>query len=241
MNLIQYILYISSFYFIIFFLYIILYKSYFLSASKITTPEQALEELLKGNRKYNSFWRFLRRANRKSVSLIQRPFAIILSCSDSRVPTEIIFNQMNLGNLFIIRNAGNVVEGVVMGSIEFGVDQLGAMLVIVLGHERCGAVSATIDKVINNSPEESGHIKDIINAIKPAAHNVLGKNNISKKINSQDKENVINETVKENVRLVVKHLYKDSTIISQAVDSHKIKLVGAYYDLDDGDIKLLSE
>jgi hypothetical protein len=92
MNLMQPILYISLLCFVIFFLYIILYKSYFLSASKITTPDQALAELIQGNKEYNSFWNFITKANRKSVATVQRPFAIVLSCSDSRVPTEIIFN-----------------------------------------------------------------------------------------------------------------------------------------------------
>jgi len=239
MNLMQPILYLSLLCCIIFFLYIILYKSYFLSASKITTPDEALAELLQGNKKYNSFWHFITRANRKSVSLVQRPFAIILSCSDSRVPTEIIFNQKGLGNLFIIRNAGNVVDGIVLGSIEYGVDQLKALLIIVLGHERCGAVTATIEKIITKSPEQPGHIKDIINAIKPAAHNILEKNDIPEDLHGQAKDDIINKTVKENVRLVVEHLYKESQIISNAVDSKKIKLVGAYYDLDDGNIKLV--
>src|SRR5580658_1071953 len=120
MNFMHITLYIGLLCLVIFFFYILVYKSYFLSASKITTPDQALAELMQGNKKYNSFWNFITRANRKSVATMQRPFAIILSCSDSRVPTEIIFNQLDLGSLFIIRNAGNVADGVVLGSIEFG-------------------------------------------------------------------------------------------------------------------------
>ncbi len=239
MNLMQSIPYISLLFFVIFFLYILLYKSYFFSASKITTPEQALAELMEGNKKYNSFWNFITRAKRKSVATTQRPFAIILSCSDSRVPTEIIFNQLDLGSLFIIRNAGNVADGVVLGSIEFGVAQLEALLIIVLGHERCGAVTATIDSIIDNSPEKSGHIKDIINAISPAARSILENNNITEKTSASAKDEIVNKVVKENVRLVIDSLYKNSEIIATAVDSHKIKMVGAYYDLDDGNIKLV--
>ena len=166
MNLIQPILYFSLLFFIIFFLYIILYKSYFLSASKITTPDEALAELLEGNKKYNSFWHFITHANRKSVSLVQRPFAIVLSCSDSRVPTEIIFNQMGLGNLFIIRNAGNVVDNIVLGSIEFGINELKALIVIVLGHERCGAVTATIEKIINKNIIQTSRINNFYNGFR---------------------------------------------------------------------------
>lgn len=241
MNLIQPIYYIGLVGLTIFFIYILVYKSYFLSASKIATPDQALEELLKGNKKYNSSWNFITKKRRKLVATIQRPFAIVLSCSDSRVPTEIIFNQLNVGSLFIVRNAGNVVEETVLGSVEYGIDQLGALLVIVLGHERCGAVSSTIDSIINHSPELSGHIKDIINAIKSAAQTILDKNNITEPISGACRDEIISKTVKENVRVTLDSLYNNSTIIAQAVDSQKIKLVGAYYDLDDGDIKLIEK
>ncbi len=160
MILIEYSVYIGLFFFIIFLFSILLYKSFGLVTSKITTPDAALAQLLNGNKQYNSIWNFITRAKRKSVATVQRPFAIVLSCSDSRVPTEIIFNQLNVGSLFIIRNAGNVVDGVVLGSIEYGVTELKAVLIIVLGHERCGAVTATIDAILEHRPESSGHIKD---------------------------------------------------------------------------------
>jgi len=215
-----------------------------LSNSKITTPDQALAELIQGNKKYNSFLNFIAKAKRKSVATIQRPFAIVLNCSDSRVPTEIVFNQLDVGSLFTVRNAGNVADGVALGSIEFGVESLGALLIIVLGHERCGAVEATISSIIKHSPEQSGHIKDIINAITPAAHNVLHKNNIDESqhenLKGHSKTEIINDTVKENVRLVIENLYNNSKIISQALDTNKIKIVGAYYDLDNGNIKIIT-
>ncbi len=239
MTLIQPILYLSLLCCAIFFFYIILYKSYTLSTSKITTPDQALAELIQGNKEYNSFWNFISKANRKSVASIQRPFAIVLSCSDSRVPTEIIFNQMDLGSLFIIRNAGNVVDGVVLGSIEYGVRELEALLIIVLGHERCGAVTATIDAIIQNKPERSGHIKDIMNAISPAAHKILNQHPINESTTQYTKDEIINKIVKENIRMVIATIYQNSEIIAQALDTQKIKIIGAYYDLDDGNIKIL--
>ncbi|MBV8660803.1 MAG: carbonic anhydrase [Candidatus Dependentiae bacterium] len=239
MVLIQFTFYIALIFCIIFFSYITRYKRYSLTTNKITTPDQALAELLRGNKKYNSSWHFITKKNRKSVATVQRPFAIILGCSDSRVPTEIIFNQLNLGSLFIIRNAGNVVDGVVLGSIEYGVSQLGALLIIVLGHERCGAVTATVDSIIENKPEPSGHIKDIINAISPAAHNILQKHTYAI-INEELKIEIIKEAVKENVRLILEDLSKYSQIISHAVATNKIKVVGAYYDLDNGDIQIIS-
>jgi len=239
MNIITIIFYISLFYFFIFFLYIILYKSNFLSTTKITTPDQALEELIRGNKKYNSILNFFIKANRKSVATIQRPFAIVLSCSDSRVPTEIIFNQMNLGSLFIIRNAGNVVDGVVLGSIEYGVEQLGAILVIVLGHERCGAITATIDSILERKPEQSGHIKDIINALTPAAHKILGEHNLKEPISEYLKTEIIHQVVKENVKLIIQDLANHSEIINKALLLNKIKVVGAFYDLDDGNVHII--
>lgn len=240
MIFIELIVYIILLFSIIFFFYLLLYKSYGLSTSKITTPEQALVHLIEGNKKYNSFWNFITRANRKSVATVQKPFAIVLSCSDSRVPTEIIFNQMNLGSLFIIRNAGNVVDGVVLGSIEYGITELKALLVIVLGHERCGAVTTTIDAILENRPESSGHIKDIINAISPAAHNILQQYIEQVTISDQLKESIVKQAVKENVRLIIQDLSQYSDIVAHAVQTKTIKVVGAYYDLDDGDVKIIT-
>lgn len=219
-------------------MYIIKHKSY--NRNKITKPEQALDELIKGNKRYNSFWNFFKKAHRKSVAMTQRPFAIILSCSDSRVPTEIIFNQLNLGNLFIVRNAGNVIDGAVLGSIEYGVEKLGALLIIVLGHERCSAVTATIDSILGQSPEQHGHIKTIINAISPAANAILKQKNIDTIITDEAiKIDIINTTVQKNVKLVMQSLYNKSQIITHAVKTNQINIVGAYYELDHGNVIIL--
>lgn len=227
------------FFIIIYFFYKLLYKTSTKNNKKITTPEQALEELLQGNREYHSFWNFLTGTNRKSVAAVQNPFAIVLSCSDSRVPTEIIFNQLGLGNLFIVRSAGHVTDSIALGSIEYGVDQLGALLIIVLGHERCGAVTSTLESILDHSAPKSGHIQDIMNKISPAALAILQKNNITKFSEEDHKIKIINQTVQENIQHVVKSLYEESTIIAHAVDTHKIKIIGAYYDLKDGDIHII--
>lgn len=219
-------------------MYVFHYKNY--NCHKISNPKQALDELIQGNKKYNSFWNFFKKANRKSVAITQRPFAIILSCSDSRVPTEIIFNQLNLGSLFIVRNAGHVLDGAVLGSIEYGVDQLKALLIIVLGHERCGAVTATIDSILTCSPEQHGHVKTIISAISPAAQTILNKHTITTPITDEEiKTDIINQVVKENIKIIINSMYKKSEIISSAVQSHKINIVGAYYDLNDGKVEIL--
>jgi len=212
---------------------------------KTATPTQALDELIKGNKKYTSPWNFLAKRKRELVATIQKPFAIVLSCSDSRVPTEIIFNQLGVGSLFIIRNAGNVIDGVALGSVEYGIEQLDALLIIVLGHERCGAVTATVETILEHQSESPdvmypGHIKDIICAITPAVHAALQKSDISKTISTTIKDQIISDSIKENIHLVVSNIYKNSEIISSAIDSEKIKIVGAYYDLDVGSVKIIT-
>lgn len=230
--------FISVSFFIISILYIFQIKKY--TSHKISTPKQALDQLIQGNKKYNSFWNFLKKANRKSVATMQKPFAIILSCSDSRVPTEIIFNQLNVGSLFIVRNAGHVLDGAVLGSIEYGVDQLKALLIIVLGHERCGAVTATVDSILSCSPEQLGHIKTVINAISPAAHIILNKHAIKKPITDETiKTDIVNQVVKENINIIINSMYKKSEIIASAAQSEQINIVGAYYDLNDGKVEIL--
>lgn len=241
MILIQPILYIILIIcYVIFFVVTKLYKNYYQTTKQIKTPDQALHELLQGNKSYNSFWNFTTRANRKSVAITQRPFAIILSCSDSRVPTEIIFNQLNLGSLFIIRNAGNVVDKVALGSIEYGVSQLGALLLIVLGHDRCGAITTTIETIIENKPEASCNIKYIINALRPSVFNILKDYSINHPIDENLKKQLVRDAVKENVRLRIQDIYQNSEIIEQAISANKIKIIGAYYDLDDGNIEIIA-
>jgi len=223
-------------------LYIIQYKQS-KSTKKITTPDEALFQLLQGNKKYSSPWRLLARKSREKVSTIQHPFAVILSCSDSRVPTEIIFNQLGVGSLFVVRNAGNVADGVVLGSIEYGIEQLKALLIIVLGHERCGAVTATVDTILEQKAPNimyPGHIQDIIDAISPAVHIVLQDKFEEKTMNNALKQRIIADAIKENIHLVIGNLYSKSEIISKALDSNQVKIVGAYYDLNDGNVKIIT-
>jgi len=206
----------------------------------ITTPDEALNFLIQGNKVFNSPWQITRKKYRQATAFEQKPFAIILNCSDSRVPTEIIFNQLNVGSLFVIRNAGNVIEGTALGSIEYGIAQLGALLIIVLGHERCGAVMATVDSYINNQKSPSSNIQKIIDAITPAVHKVCSDHNISLPCDARTKSFIVSQAIKENVLLEMNNLYTSSEIIKKAVNSNKIKIVGAYYDLDDGNVKIIS-
>ena len=158
----------------------------------------------------------------KEVSLGQNPFAIIVGCSDSRVPSEIIFDQ-GLGDLFIVRTAGQVSTFASWGSIEFGNAVLGANLIVVMGHTKCGAVAAAC-----KIPDVPGHIVTLINAIKPAAQ-------LAKKQTGDEVENA----VKINVAMQVQQLQNLEPVLTKAVQNGKLKIVGAVYDLETGKVTFL--
>lgn len=190
-------------------------------AKEDMTPDQALQELMKGNQRFVSEKRtnpHQDRARLAEIAKTQKPFAAILSCADSRVPSEIIFDQ-GFGDLFICRVAGNVVTPEEMGSLEFGTLVLGAKVLMVIGHERCGAVDATI-----KGAQVPGQIASLLDAIKPAI----------KDSGSQTGDRLEN-AVKANVLYQIGKL-KKSPVISQLIQEGKLKVVGGYYDLDTGAI-----
>jgi carbonic anhydrase len=158
----------------------------------------------------------------KEISIGQKPFAIIVGCSDSRVPSEIIFDQ-GLGDLFIVRTAGQVSSYASWGSIEFGNAVLGAKLIVVMGHTKCGAVAAAC-KV----PDVPGHIVTLINSIKPAAQ-------IAKKQGGDEVENA----VKINVALQVQQLQNMEPVLTKALANGQTKIVGAVYNLETGKVEFL--
>jgi carbonic anhydrase len=158
----------------------------------------------------------------KEVSSGQKPFAIIVGCSDSRVPNEIIFDQ-GLGDLFIIRTAGQVSTFASRGSIEFGNAVLGANLIVVLGHTKCGAVSAACQ-----IPDVPGHIVTLINAIKPAAQ--LAKT---------QKGDEVENAVRINVAMQVQQLENLEPVLTKAVQNKNLKIVGAVYNLETGTVEFL--
>lgn len=153
----------------------------------------------------------------------QHPFAIILSCSDSRVPPEIVFDE-GLGDLFIVRVAGNVLNDQGLGSIEYGVDILGARLIVVLGHQSCGAVDAAM-KTIAAKGKAPGHIQSLVTAIKPV-------------VNSTPKGDLETMT-KANVKHVVDALRSSTPILKAKVDSGDVQVIGGYYTLDTGAVTFL--
>lgn len=169
----------------------------------------------------------------KEVSHHQEPFAVIMSCSDSRVPPEIIFDQ-GLGDLFVIRTAGNIIGDYELGSIEYAVEHLKSRLIVVLGHENCGAIKAYIQHKKNTSEAEHFSKKSSINKILDDIENKYVEELIEKKLD-------INEdiAVKENVLYHVNRLKKSRPILENLYEKGVVKIVGAFYDLDEGKIQII--
>lgn len=157
---------------------------------------------------------------RGELTKSQHPFAIILSCSDSRVPPELVFDE-GLGDLFIIRVAGNVLNDEGLGSIEFAVDALAARLILVLGHQSCGAVAAAM-KTLSAKGKAPGHIQSLVTAIKPV-------------VDSTPKAD-LDTMIKANVKHVVNALRSSTPILKGKVDSGEVQVIGGYYILDTGAI-----
>jgi carbonic anhydrase len=210
------------------------FNSTALAAEKTnTTPDQALQLLMDGNKRYiEEKMVNTKQADtnvRKSLANTQKPYAVILACSDSRVPPEIIFDQ-GLGEIFVVRVAGNIITPEIIGSIEYAVEHLGSPLIMVLGHERCGAVTAAV----NAHGKISGYIKSIIKALTPAV--IKAKHEYGTK----NKANLIEGTVDKNIQLIATNLPKKSNIIRNLVHEGKIKIVTAKYDLDSGVVHLVA-
>jgi len=188
------------------------------------SPEKALQALLEGNERFvMAKYTNINITNERREELVkgQQPFAVIVSCSDSRVPPELVFDQ-GLGELFVIRTAGQVIDDVALGSIEYAIEHLNVPLIFVLGHDDCGAVKAAIA-----GGEVSGHISAIVNPIKPAID----------KAKTQAGSLVAN-TVKGNLDLTVEKIKTSSPIISQSLEKNHVKVVGAIYNLESGKVNL---
>jgi len=186
--------------------------------------DQALQALLEGHQRYLAEQQTHphQTARRRSeIAQHQDPFAVILGCADSRVPPEIVFDQ-GLGDLFVIRLAGHVLNDAVLGSVEYAVEHLGVSLVLVLGHESCGAVTAAI-KAVEQGGSVTGHIGSLVDAIKPAVERA--------KTHAGD---IIDNAVRANVTMVVEQLKASLPILAPQVQSGKLKIVGMRSDLDDG-------
>ncbi|MEG4034810.1 carbonic anhydrase [Microcoleus sp. w1-18aA5] len=190
------------------------------------TPNSALKKLMEGNQRYIEQKRtFPDQARSRVVEVAQgqHPFATILACSDSRVAPEIIFDQ-GLGDLFDIRVAGNFLDDVVLGNIEYATLELGVPLLVILGHERCGAVKAALD-----GKAVPGHISTLVAAIKPAVDSTKGQTG-----------NAWDNAVRANVKMNVNKLQSSSPILAEAIKAGKLKVVGGRYDLDSGKVEIIA-
>ncbi len=197
----------------------------------MTSGLQALERLRAGNHRFASGDPSLDsrsdRARRDELALSQQPFAAILGCSDSRVPVEIVFDQ-GLGDLFVIRVAGNVVAPSQIGSVEFAAERFGTRLVVVLGHSRCGAIAATLEQLQRPRENQSRNLHSIVDRIRPSIEGLLATEL------RHDPDNLVRQAVRANIRASVSHLRHGSPLIEQLVQSSGLLVVGAEYSLETG-------
>jgi carbonic anhydrase len=195
------------------------------------SAKEALERLRAGNRRFvaddRSQHSITSEARRRELADGQAPFAIILGCADSRVPAEIVFDQ-GLGDLFVIRVAGNIVAPSQIGSVEFAAETYGTRLVVVLGHSRCGVVLATLDQLRRPSETQSRNLKSIVDRVRPSVEALLFTEH------RRDEEGLVREAVRANVRVSANQLRHGSDILEQLIARHGLAVVGAEYSLETG-------
>jgi carbonic anhydrase len=194
----------------------------------VASAEEALVRLIEGNRRYVSFRSSPINetpSRRMSVSQSQEPFAMIFSCVDSRAPPELVFDR-GLGDLLVIRTAGHVVDKAVLGSLEFGVAVLKIPLLVVMGHERCGAVKSSVE-LVGKGESAPGEINDVVEGIRPAVERFPGAG-----------MEALEQVTRTNTDLTVGRLM-EIPIMAEAISSGSLMVVGAYYDLDTGVVDLM--
>lgn len=192
---------------------------------------EALQRLREGNHRFASGVRSLETlmspSRRTELVEDQKPFAIILGCSDSRVPAEMVFDQ-GLGDLFVIRVAGNVVAPSQIGSVEFAAEWFGTQLVVVLGHSWCGAVSATLESLTQQTTHRSENLRSIVDRVRPSVAPLLETEL------RQDPDALMHQAVRANIRASANHLRHGSEVLEQLILQDKLLIVGAEYSLETG-------
>lgn len=202
------------------------------------SAEEALERLKLGNQRFvagvRSVDTMIKQNKRADYVNCQDPFAIILGCSDSRVPAEIVFDQ-GLGDLFVIRVAGNIVAPSQIGSIEFAVEQFGTALVVVLGHSMCGAVMAAIGDNRKSKSPRSNNVLSIVNRIRPHVEPLLGTD-------LKDKpEQLLSASIRANILASTNSLRHGSQLMEELLDQGKLKIIGAEYCLETGLVEFFDD
>ena len=189
----------------------------------------ALERLRAGNARFASDERtdapITSETRRRQLESGQAPFAIVLGCSDSRVPAELVFDQ-GLGDLFVIRVAGNIVAPSQVGSVEFAAERFGTRLVVVLGHTQCGAIVATLEELARPADRRSRNLRSIVDRVRPAVQDVLAA--------GLPPEELMREAMRANVRISADHLRHASEILEELIARNGLLVVGAEYSLETG-------
>ncbi len=195
------------------------------------SPEESLERLRQGNARFVrnelSHEALLTRSRRAELTQTQEPFAIILGCSDSRVPSELVFDQ-GVGDLFVIRVAGNIVAPSQVGSVEFAAEKFGTRLVVVLGHEKCGAILATLEELRRPAEKQSRNLASIVDRVRPSVEALLNTDL------ANDHDVLVSEAVRANIRASADHLRHGSEVLEQLIRENGLVVVGAEYSLETG-------
>jgi len=194
------------------------------------SPDAAIERLLEGNRRFvqHEHDHTPRYFNPDLVNG-QEPFAVVLGCSDSRVPAELVFDQ-GLGDLFVIRVAGNIVAPSQVGSVEFAAEAFGTRLVVVLGHTNCGAIHATLEQLARPWREQSRNLSSIVNRIRPAVAGLL------ERTPPPDRRELEQLAVRANIRMSADHLRHGSEVLEQLIERDGLLVVGAEYSVATGEV-----
>lgn len=197
----------------------------------MVSARQALERLREGNARFVAGVRncdgLPSRVDREALARDQEPFAIVLGCSDSRVPVEIVFDQ-GFGDLFVIRVAGNVVASSQVGSVEFAAARFRTRLVVVLGHSRCGAVLATLEELQRPAGSQSSNLRSIVDRVRPSVQALLNTEL------RHDPDALVRHAVRANVRVSANHLRHGSAVLEQLIQTDGLLVVGAEYSLETG-------
>ena len=195
------------------------------------SAREALERLREGNRRFAedalSRDTLTGRTRRTELAAGQEPFAIILGCSDSRVPAELVFDQ-GLGDLFVIRVAGNIVAESQVGSVEFAAARFGTRLVVVLGHSQCGAILATLEELRQSADHQSRNLRSIVDRIRPSVESLLATEL------ARDPDALVRQAVRANIRVSANHLRHGSEILEELIQKDGLLVVSAEYSLETG-------
>ena len=195
------------------------------------TARHALDRLRDGNRRFVAGVRsheiLTGQSRRSELANSQDPFAIILGCSDSRVPAELVFDQ-GLGDLFVIRVAGNIVASSQIGSVEFAAGRYGTRLVVVLGHSQCGAILATLEELQQPTGHQPGSLRSIVDRVRPSVEALLATSL------RHDPEALVRQAVRANIRASANHLRHGSEILERLIEKEGLLVVGAEYSLETG-------